>query len=245
MIYLYDGSFEGFETAIFHAWRDGTAQIIDCMPGPSLFDVKVVATDEVASNRVEAGMSRLSPSMPSDVYRAWLSREDGIDDVLLGTIRVGFAKRCDPFAYRQDDCCRRAAEAERRVGLEQHRFLEFVRFAQIDENVYVSDIEPSYDILPLIAGHFFGRMGGVKFVIRDISRMRAAVSDGKHWYIAELDGEQVPFPLEDGYSAMWRDYFEHMAIRQRINPKLQRQLVPSRYRNHLTEFQNENTEIAN
>jgi len=41
---------------------------------------------------------------------------------------------------------------------------------------------------------------------------------------------------EEDIRILWQQYFEVMAIKERVNPKLQRQFVPVRYRKHLPEF---------
>jgi len=41
---------------------------------------------------------------------------------------------------------------------------------------------------------------------------------------------------EEDIRVLWKQYFEVMAIKERVNPNLQRQFVPVRYRKHLPEF---------
>jgi len=42
---------------------------------------------------------------------------------------------------------------------------------------------------------------------------------------------------EEDYRRLWKQYFAVMATKERVNPKLQRQFVPIRYRQHLPEFE--------
>ena len=41
---------------------------------------------------------------------------------------------------------------------------------------------------------------------------------------------------ETDYRKLWKSYFTHMAIEERINPKLQRNMLRLRFRTHMTEF---------
>ena len=41
---------------------------------------------------------------------------------------------------------------------------------------------------------------------------------------------------ETDYQKLWKSYFTHMAIEERINPKLQRNMLRLRFRTHMTEF---------
>jgi probable DNA metabolism protein len=42
---------------------------------------------------------------------------------------------------------------------------------------------------------------------------------------------------EAAMQALWKHFFKTAAIKERVNPKLQRQNVPLKYRKHLTEFE--------
>ena len=62
-----------------------------------------------------------------------------------------------------DTAVKRTVFAARRVSNRAHRYLQFTRFVKCHIkgdgtalSVYVADIEPQYDILHLIAGHFTG-----------------------------------------------------------------------------------------
>ena len=44
-------------------------------------------------------------------------------------------------------------DAARKVGGEQHRFLQFLRFTKALPDLYVADIAPAYDVLALIVPH--------------------------------------------------------------------------------------------
>ncbi|HEX9078963.1 MAG TPA: TIGR03915 family putative DNA repair protein [Desulfuromonadaceae bacterium] len=100
-------------------------------------------------------------------------------------------------------------------------------------------IEPDADILPFIAPHFCERVGDRPWMIHDLARSQAAVYDLARWRLIreiELAGEPAYTPGEEECVRLWRGYFEHLAIPERRNPRLQRQHVPVRYRKNLVEF---------
>jgi probable DNA metabolism protein len=100
-------------------------------------------------------------------------------------------------------------------------------------------IEPDADILPFIAPHFSERVGDRPWMIHDLARSQAAVYDLTGWrLIREIDLVAAPVytPGEEACVRLWRGYFEHLAIPERHNPRLQRQHVPVRYRENLVEF---------
>ena len=61
--------------------------------------------------------------------------------------------------------------------------------------------------------------------------------DGE-WYITDFTKEQVAgiSADEQGYRDLWKQYFDNMAIRERINPSCQKNMMPVRYWKHLTEM---------
>ena len=40
----------------------------------------------------------------------------------------------------------------------------------------------------------------------------------------------------DGYRDLWKTFYQAIAIEERKNPKLQRNMMPLRYREYMTEF---------
>lgn len=243
MLYRYDGSFEGFLCAVFRAFemRDRSAFIeADSESAMPLrwCEETMVVTEPDKARRVSEGLRRLSPRLPGTVYLAWLSRFEGIDDAILAFIRLGFDRRRDPQSMLYNGSAAKVMDAARKVGGEQHRFLQFLRFTKALPDLYVADIAPAYDILALIVPHFAARFSDMNFIIRDKKRRKAALWDRTRWQIVEGDDELMSLPLpEDGeIEGLWRRYFESVAIPERKNRKLQRHFVPLRFRDNMTEF---------
>jgi len=241
MLYRYDGSFEGFLCAVFCAFerRDRSAFIeAESVMSLRWCEEMTVATEPDKARRVTEGLRRLSPRLPGTVYLAWLSRMDGIDDALLGFIRLGFDRRRDPQHMLYNGSAAKVMDAARKVGGEQHRFLQFLRFTKALPDLYVADIAPAYDVLALIVPHFAARFADMNFIIRDKGRRKAALWDRTRWQMVEGDSELMSLPLpEDGeIEALWRRYFESVAIPERKNRRLQQRFVPLRFRENMTEF---------
>ena len=239
MLLYYDGSFEGLLTAIFRAYekknRDITIMSRLEMDGPSMFDNEEVDTEPALAFRVQAGLEKIGRELPHTVYLAWLSRHSGIDDDIYAFVRLCMKHKTDMSSHKATPYVKRVVEAVRKVGWEQMRFLQFVRFVKIDEGLYGADIEPEYPILHLIANHFFQRFSNQKFIIRDLRHKIAMVSDGDSYNLIELPEDNPPLP-RDAFDGLWHAYFKTIAIKERINPKLQQAFIPKRYRRHMPEF---------
>ena len=246
MIYIYDGSFDGVMSALFAAFKDPAAEIVRDrqMIGISLFDTKIVETSAARSRRLQAGLDKLGGNTTPRFYKAWLSEAPGVEDLMLATARVGFSLGRDPFALRQNGAVRKLFAWAEKVSHEQERMLQFVRFVKLGKLAYGADIEPQYDVLPLIGGHFHYRFPDSRLLIRDLVRRKAIASEPKGWQILPLTQEEAerPLPADGSFESLWRDYFQAVAIEARRNPKLQQKNVPLRYRDHLTEFRQNGAE---
>ena len=97
-------------------------------------------------------------------------------------------------------------------------------------------------VLPLIAPHFANRYPEENWIIYDERREKFAIHRaGKGWMIVEnmQVAEEVKSQLsmeEEDYRAMWRAFTKSIAIEARKNENLQKQLLPLRFRDKMTEF---------
>ena len=99
-ILVYDGSFDGFLTAIFDVYDE---KLTDVTIQPkhrstqNFFDTSSeVVTDEKKAHRVWEGISKAcSKTGKTNIYRAFLSELDGIEDTLFHFIKRSLAERVD------------------------------------------------------------------------------------------------------------------------------------------------------
>ena len=237
--YLYDGTWEGFLSAVFTAYRvPGAVLCAEKDAEPSLFERREVETDPEQVRRVCAGADRkLGPDFIRVVESAWLTHEPGIDDALLAFIRRSFAAGRSLYDDRSDPIAHRVASASVRAFREAEKLMGFVRFRPAGR-MYLADLEPDADLLPLIAAHFADRFQQQPFAIRDRKHMRALISDGRRYAILPFErfADDAPAP-SDPLEAAWRGYYKAMTIEERKNPALRRQHMPKKYWRNLPEAQ--------
>lgn len=236
---IYEDSWQGFLSAVFEAFTINypvSLQNDSRYDGFSLFESRQVPGDAAKASRVERGMYGLSRDLPSVMYTVWLTEFPGIEDRMLEVLRLGFSNKTDPLAMRQIDCVKTVMDAHHRIGFEAQRFRGYVRFLHAGGDLYVSDIKPDCNILPIIAEHFHDRFRDQRFIIRDIGRRTAIVSDMQNWELVKLPEETPPLPDGGEFEEMWKQYFKTIANQARVNKMLQRQFVPKKYRENLTEF---------
>jgi probable DNA metabolism protein len=245
----YDGTFEGYLCAVACGLEHGdeAAEFLrpDNPDAGGLFAsplIEMVTAQETAFHLRDRFVSAVSREAFATVRYAFHSQLPGVEELLWHYIRLGLemGKRLHRMLAREP--VHSVNRIARRVAHEAHKFKGFVRFREVawsDRTFLYSVVEPDADILPFIAPHFCERVGDHPWMIHDLARSQAAVYDLTQWrLVREIDLASAPAytPGEDACVRLWRGYFEHLAIPERRNPRLQRQHVPVRYRRNLVEF---------
>ena len=102
---------------------------------------------------------------------------------------------------------------------------------------------PKNNVITFIVPHFADRLPLENFVIHDTLREIYALHPaGGDWYLVTGDGgETMPEPVfsrqEKKYDELFTHFFHTIAIKERRNYGLQRNMLPLRYRKYMTEFQ--------
>ncbi|OCG45444.1 hypothetical protein A9G35_06415 [Gilliamella sp. Choc5-1] len=153
----------------------------------------------------------------------------------------------------------------KKVSRERHRVMQFVRFNAIshplnsefehhdnndnnnNDKVYFSVIAPIYNVLPLVLRFFKARFADQKWAIYDEKReygyfynlhtIEPVSLVNKDDLIIHSQVNQQYLTKEEAlFQTMWQRYCNALTIKERINPKLQRQQMPSRFWHYLPEM---------
>lgn len=141
-----------------------------------------------------------------------------------------------------EDNVRKVFELSRNVWYESHHLLGFLRFRELKSGVLFARIGPKNNVLSMLAEHFADRLPEENFIIHDEGRNLFALHEaGRDWYLLKRD-EPFPKPSLE-YSreeAMYEELFCHfchkIAIEERENKELQRNMLPLRFRDYMVEF---------
>lgn len=252
MIYLYDGTFDGLLSVVFETYRlkaPATRIVPDFAWQDTLFDEPIpVSTHPEWVQRVRAGLRRCSSAKTvTMLYRCFLSEQDGVEWLIYDYIRKTMAANESIEGNFMDDTVLRLQQLDKMMGREIHRMHAFTRFQQTKDGIYVSVIEPDFDVLPLIIDHFERRYPAQTWLIYDTKRHYGMFYDQQQRKttavtFAEADHRQLrqlsPSILEDtetSYQEAWKLYFKSTNIPERKNMKLHLQHVPRRYWKYLVE----------
>ncbi|WP_179007342.1 TIGR03915 family putative DNA repair protein [Winogradskyella forsetii] len=249
---MYDGTFDGFLSAVFyvfeHQLKAVTIQNEFVMQQGLFSEVEKVITDEAKATRVWKGIkSKLSSHGSYQLYYAFLSEQSGVEALLLDYIKYAFSKGTPVDKDYAHPSVLKIAQIAKSVGREKHRMEAFVRFRLTKDDVYFANIEPDFNVLPLIEKHFKRRYADQKWVIYDINRAYGLFYDLEKVEIVHMDfpanfdfskTDDEFFAIQEfEFQKLWQDYFKATNIASRKNMKLHIRHVPKRYWKYLSEKQ--------
>jgi len=248
-ILIYDGSFNGFLTAVFIAFEE-KIHVVDIQKNSisqkGLFsDTETIFTNLDKAKRVWNGIQAKSSSAIKNIYFAYMSENKGIELLLYRYVRKLFASSSSIHSDYSDGIVLKISQLAKSVGREKHRMEAFVRFQLTKDEIYFANIEPDFDVLPLISKHFRSRYADQQWIIYDVKRKYGLYYNLERVEIISLDLQEVHSnsikrnPTFDNqeydYQELWNNYFKSTNIKSRINKKLHTQHVPKRYWKYLSE----------
>ena len=253
IIYTYDGTFEGYLTAVFDCYsrKDFPVDICSRMgEQKNLFSERYdVATHSKKAERVWKGIqNKLSGRNNQLVFYTFLSEEPGMEIKIYRFLRRLFSAQFTIKTDFGDSDVLFLTQASQRVKKEAMRIMQFVRFQHTRDGLYFCGIQPRYDVIPLVINHFQKRFADQKWLLYDLKR-NYGVLYGKdkveeveisHKEFNSMTGQVKENILQEGeefYQKLWKSYFTHINIKERKNLQLQRQQMPRRFWKYLPEKQ--------
>lgn len=246
---IYDGSFNGFLTAVFVAFDEkiNVADIQKNGQGQNgLFsETETIFTHVEKAKRVWNGIRNKNHNAIANVYFAFLSETEGVELMLYTYIQKLMATTLEKQMDYSDGIVLYIDQLAKKVGREKHRMEAFVRFQLTKDDIYFANIEPDFDVLPLISKHFRNRYADQQWLIYDVKRKYGIYYNLDRVEMVSLNLKEIHFNKihksdaflseEYDYQTLWNDYFKSTGIKSRINPKLHTQHVPKRYWKYLSE----------
>ncbi len=248
--YTYDHSFEGFLSAVFEVYEYKPLQVCirkENLPTPALFtNLRRVHTNQKKAERVYQKLKTLMGDLGIHrILYALLSEGETIEDELLAVIRyaIKFPEKKIMNDY-SNPAVLKLSQTTQMVGREKHRMEAFVRFKLTCDQIYFAEIEPDFNVLPIIAKHFKDRYQDQKWLIFDNARHYGIYYDLSKVetvfmqfdsHCNDQKGLEMLSADENLYQRLWRTYFNKTNIKARRNTKLHVQHVPKRYWKYLTE----------
>ena len=241
---LYDGSLDGFLTAIFDAYERKLqvhnirkqGRLLQDLFGESIF----IEADKQKAGRVwDSFTAKVTNTGKDYLICALLSELPDVEDALFGFIRQVFSSKenieCDYSSMH----VLHLERVSKMVHRERHRMKAFIRFQLTKDGIYYAAVDPDFNVLPLIISHFKNRYADQRWLIYDLRRKY-----GIYYNLDTVETIHLEFnedtdgafdDKEELYQQLWKDYFKSVNISSRKNMTLHIRHVPKRYWKYLTE----------
>ena len=244
-----EDSVEGILTAIYDAFveknrmtdfQDGDIAIeIGEVQNLSLFaQMKVIETDlDKAQKTLFSIQKKISYLAYKRVLSALCHYDIDRGNVVLGFLIKAFPKGAKVMEAFADPYVMRVTELARKVDNESHLFCGVIRFTDVGKFLY-SEIEPKCNVLPQVLEHFEDRYPNEHYVIYDKKKQVALVHPAfcQSFFVYGDEWNVDVSKFNDRFEELWKEYFAHIEIKERHNPKCQNNLLPKWYRKNMVEF---------
>ncbi len=252
-IYLCENDLEGIFTAVYEAWsgKHPHSQVEIRTREPDNLEFfcvyHQVAKDEEKYRKVDHTIRRkLGEKVYEEICYAAAASEEEKGTAIYQTLVEGLGRtRPNPYVMQnlRNPYIRTVARLHQKVWYEYHHMLGFLRFREVEGSRLVAEIHPDSDLLLLLAPHFSSRFPGENWMILDTGRKTALlhVKDGgiqlKKNVVLSSRYDRTCHQKGE-YEELWEEFFHSISIKERENPRLQKQMLPLKYRDCMVEFQN-------
>ena len=113
-----------------------------------------------------------------------------------------------------------------------------VTIGELEDGTLYGKIESKFNVVYFLGKHFLKRFNNQNFIIHDLDRKLAFVKIDEEFSIQEVAYFDEPTfsSNEEKFQKLWKSFFKGVTIKERINLKLQQNLVPLVYRTYMSEF---------
>ena len=238
--YAYDGSFAGFLCCL-HDSFEAKLYPFYFFSGDeeqySLYPLRQIETKQEQAKKLYACLKeKISLQGRQLVEHSFLTclpqKERHIYDYIHVSLHVG------PLNDLTDDRLLILHNAVRHLGGEAHLLQGFTRFSDYG-GVLIGEITPKNRVLPLLRRHFCSRFAEETFLLYDRTHKEALCYENGVSHLIPLEDLELNAPdnTEENFRALWRQFYDTIAIKERYNPKLRMSNMPKRYWANMTEFQ--------
>lgn len=253
IVFVYDKTFEGLLTVVFDAYSRRSFPdllLAEGEPLPLFYDeVVTVYTDDQKADRVWKGLQKkISVAALSLITVTWLSELPGIDKLLFRYIRKALDTPASIELNFGDSDVLEVSKISKKVVNERLRVMQFLRFQKAADGTYFAAVEPIYNVISLVIPYLKDRFADQKWLLYDLKReygyyydllevVEVRFEEKQAHLLSGLLNEELMDENEKLFQQLWKEYFNTIAIKERLNPKLHRQHMPARFWKYMPEKQ--------
>ena len=241
MILVYDGTFEGFLSLVYEVYYEKLKpiKIYKTLPNEIIFEeIKTIETSLINSIKVlDAIKAKFPKEILEKILNIFMCDSTEFEMALLEYIIIGFKEVKQLFNINLESIFY-LNNLEKELFKNVHKMTGFVRFEELEDGTLYAKVESKFNVLYFLGKHFLKRFNNQNFIIHDLNRRIAFVKINETFSIQEVAFFDEPnySSNEQKFQKLWKSFFSAVSIKERINPKLQRQMVPLIYRTYMSEF---------
>lgn len=244
-IYLYIGSFNDLINLISYLLKNKIipSNIKSINYNKGLFD-EVINVKTHESDLINYIIKISSKYVFKIIYYVYLSNDENKELIIYYFILNTFKYGNKIIYMRNLKCVNESLKLEKYVSRENHKFKGFTRFKELNNNVLYSKINPTNNIIILLAEHFKNRLKEEYFILHDEKRNIYVFYDKNKYYVvsdSELKLLNIEYSEnEKDIENMWCSFYKTIAIKERKNEKVRMNFMPKKYWKNIVEMRNIN-----
>ena len=241
IVYVYDGSFAGFLCCVHESFyaKELPADIVSTANyEPILYEQRLIKTDEPTAIKVQNAIAKKSSVRALELTKhVFLCHHTHKELKLLNFLITAFRVGKNAASMLGAPEVSAVLDMERHLLGESHLLKGFVRFADYGD-MLCAVISPKNFVLPLLANHFRSRFPNENFMIYDKTNKAALIYQDKKMEITAV--EEIEFAEESEeelhYQALWKNFYNTIGIKERLNPRCRMSHMPKRYWENMVEM---------
>ena len=245
VVYLYDGSFEGFLCCVFESFAQHEIPFAVWTPQretSTLYPVKDIPTDHTKAQRVFASFGqKLGAETEYLVSRDFLSGQEDKELLLIRFLHLAFALGPGTVKRTGHPDVAPLYVMKKSLDWEVDKFQGFIRFEE-HNGMLGAVIHPKNYILPLLRPHFCGRFPEEDFMIYDAVHRAVLLHENHKTQLLELAAPlelSPPSEREQQFQALWKQFYKTLEITARHNEKCRMTHCPKRFWADMVEMRDE------
>ena len=241
MILVYDGSFEGFLSLVYEVYykKLKPIKIYKTLPNEMIFEeiLELNTSKDNAIKVLNAIKTKFPKELIQRILNIFMCDSKEFELYLLEYIIIGF-KETKQLYNINNSCVFYLNSLEKELFRNVHKLTGFVRFEELEDGTLYAKVESKFNVVYFLGKHFLKRFNNQNFIIHDLNRKLAFVKIQNDFSVQEVAffDEPIYSSNEQKFQKLWKSFFSAVTIKERINPKLQTQMVPLLYRTYMSEF---------
>ena len=242
-IYIYNNTFLSLLNLISYLNKNNIkpSNIKNTDYTPTLFDN--IINLNIENTNIQNIINNIGIENFNIMYYTFLSENENKELIMFYYFVNSLKYKNNTKYMRNLKCVSESLKISNYVKHEVHKYKGFVRFKELENNIFYSEIEPTNNILFLIAKHFKNRLKNEFWIIKDNKRNILCLYDKKDYiFVNENDFKLNTTNFCDkelDYELLWKDFYKTIGIESRKNDRCRMNFMPKKYWKYIIEMSDE------